>query len=89
MGIGNHSSAGLRASTTKHESGKVVECLFRRVLVLVLVSGQLRLEVLVDDEVNDGLADAPVGRGHASPEAADSLEGENETVKNKQINHLL
>ena len=51
--------------------------------MLVLVSGQLRLEVLVDDEVNDGLADAPVGRGHASPEAADSLERENGTIKNK------
>ena len=74
MGIGKHGSAGLRAGTTQHEPGKVVECLFSRVLVLVLVGRQLRLEVLVDDEVNDGLTDAPVGGGHPAPKPANSLE---------------
>jgi len=72
MGIRHDRSARLWARAAGHESDEVVEGLLV-VLVLVLEGGQLRLEVLVHDEVDHGLADAPVRSGHAPPKAGDSL----------------
>ena len=68
MRIGHTGSAGLAGGSTGHEAHKVQECLLG-VLLLVLLVRQAFLQELVDDEVDDGLADAPPRGSQTLPEA--------------------
>ena len=74
MRICHHCGACLGARPTEHDLAEVPHRLLLAAAGPVLVLGQQPLlEGLVDDEVDDGLADAPVGGGHALPEAQDAL----------------
>ena len=75
MGIGHAGGAGLANGSTRHEPHEV-ECgpllAPPPATVALLPLRQALLQVLVDDEVDHGLTDAPPGGGEALPEALHS-----------------
>ena len=72
MGISDTGSAGLGCGPADHEPGKVHHRLVAALLLLLVVS-QALLQELVDDKVDDGLADAPPGGSQTLPESTDTL----------------
>lgn len=72
MRIGNSSGARFGDGSSRHKANEIPDVLLLTAGLFAIL-GQTSFDVLVDDEMDDGLGDAKVGGRDAAVEASDAF----------------